>query len=122
MSHDHTAPIGSLPVLDLDGACEFLELTRSEIMVLVPQAMIEIREKFELMRQDIKSDALGDVHRHAHTIKSVAASIGAQSVRQTAETIERHATAAAPTDCPRLAETLDREIANLSRVIADLPE
>ncbi|BDQ34465.1 Hpt domain-containing protein [Pseudodesulfovibrio portus] len=122
MSRDHTAPTGSLPVLDLDGACEFLELTRSEIMVLVPQAMIEIREKFELMRQDIKSDTLGDVHRHAHTIKSVAASIGAQSVRQTAEALEHHATTRTPTDCPRLAQALNQEIASLSQAIAALPK
>ena len=122
MSHSHTAPTGSLPVLDLDGACEFLELTRSEIMVLVPQALIEIHDKFDLMHQDIKAEALADVPRYAHTIKSVAASIGAQSVRQASELLELHATTRTPTDCPRLAQALNREIASLSQAIAALPK
>jgi len=120
MPLDNTAPTGSLPVLDLDGACEFLELTRSEIMVLVPQAMIEIRDKSDLMRQAVEAGDLTDVPRLAHTIKRVAASIGAQSVRQAAETLELHAATPTPTDCPRLAQALNREITNLSRAIAAL--
>ena len=122
MSHAHTAPAGSLPVLDLDGACEFLELTRAEIMVLVPQAMIEIHEKFDQGQDAIKAGEFPDASRHAHTIKSVAASIGAEAVRQAAETLELHAKTATPDNCPQLAQTLGSAIAQLAEAVAALPE
>ncbi len=121
MPLDHSAPPEGHPVLDLEGACEFLELTRSEIMVLVPQALVEIRDKFDLTRQSLDSNDLVDLTRYAHTIKSVAASIGAHAVRHAAETLERHTLAPDPDDCPRLTETLGNEIDALSRAIADLP-
>ncbi|MBG0790177.1 MAG: Hpt domain-containing protein [Desulfovibrionaceae bacterium] len=122
MSHDPTAPAKGLPVLDLDGACEFLELSRAEIMLLVPQAMIEIRDKFERIHPALRAEAFADAARYAHTIKSVAASIGAEAVRQCAETLELHAKTAAPDNCPQLAEALQGEIARLTQAVAALPQ
>ena len=121
MTHIHTAPTGSLPVLDLNGACEFLELTYEEIMLLLPQAMIEIREKFDQIRRELDSVEQPGVMRHAHTIKSVAGSIGAMTVQRIAEDLERHAKNPVKDHCSELAARLEREIAHLTEAVAALP-
>lgn len=121
MIHIPTAPTESLPVLDLDGACEFLELTHAEIMLLVPQAMIEIHEKIGLIRQEINSTEQPGVMRYAHTIKSVAGSIGAMAVQRIAEDLESHAKTPGKDHCANLTTTLEREIARLTEAVAALP-
>lgn len=108
---------GNMPVLDLEGACEFLELTRSEMMVLVPQAVIEIREKCDLVRLGMGDGELPTVALNAHTIKSVAASIGAASVSRTAESLEMTAKRKERDRCVDLVSTLEHDVVQLFEAV-----
>lgn len=110
----------SLPALDLDSACEFLELTYGEIMTLVPQALVEIRNKFELAGRALDTGDLPSAMRHAHTIKSVAASIGAKSTCLAAEAFEIRAKAQAADNCPQLLQSLGQETTRLAQAINSL--
>jgi len=114
------SPPTGQPVLDLDGACEFLELSRTEIMALVPEAMREIAAQFDTARHTLSSFAYSDLGRAAHTIKSVAASIGAQETVEIALALERAAMKGDNTACPELFSVLETAVERLAGSIAEL--
>lgn len=109
-----------IPVLDLEGACEFLELSRKEIMVLVPEALREIDSKLALVRSGLDSGELPDAGRNAHIIKSVAASIGAQRVSQLAFALETAAQGLDSSLCTSLLSTLEEEAGQLTEAVSRL--
>lgn len=78
----------ALPVLDMKGAAEFLELSRNEIMVLVPEAVIEIRARFGMIKDNLTDSDFDAAARNTHTLKSVANSVGAYATMKAAENLE----------------------------------
>lgn len=78
----------SVPVLDLIHASNHLGVSQTEIRHLVPNAMTEIVLKFELAEKGIHSGVLREVALQSHTLKSVAASIGAEATRRAAVKLE----------------------------------
>lgn len=76
------------PVLDIVAASSLLGVSQMEIRHLVPNAMEEIAVKVGLADRAVRSNTLREVALQAHTLKSVAASIGAESTRQAAVKLE----------------------------------
>jgi len=75
-------------VLDLVTAANHLGVTKTEINHLVPNAMSEIALKFELAERGVEKSVLREVALQSHTLKSVAASIGAEATRRAAVKLE----------------------------------
>ena len=61
-----------------------LELTHDEVMIFLPKAMEEIGSRLNRVRKAVQSGDMEAATRHAHTVKSVAGSVGAVAVRETA--------------------------------------
>ena len=99
-------------VLDLAGACKFLEMSRSELLALIPQAIFEIKGRIDLARKALGGEEYFDLTRNVHTIKSVAASIGAVSVSLAARDVEK--AALAKEACTAGMSTLEEEFVRLS--------
>lgn len=112
---DSETPIArTYPALELDEICEFLELTRDEIMMLVPKAVEEIEYRLNLIRKSMESGALDEIALHGHTMKSVAASIGARATREVVATLESVAKKGDTDMCVRLIAELEKEVSRLA--------
>ena len=79
------------PVLDLGLAAEALGVSRAEVRHLVPNAVAEIRIKLGLAERGVRAATLRETALQAHTLKSVAASIGAEAVRRASLRLENAA-------------------------------
>jgi len=80
--------IENAPVLDLIHASTSLGVSKAEIMHLLPNAMSEIGIKLGLTERAVRSNTLREVTLQTHTLKSVAASIGAEATRRAALKLE----------------------------------
>lgn len=92
-----------------------------QLMVLLPEAVREINAKMEQLRLSVPASDIPAISLNAHTIKSVAASIGAKAVRLAAECIELAATKRQPEECAELFPALELEIGRLAEAVSDLP-
>jgi signal transduction histidine kinase/CheY-like chemotaxis protein len=110
----------SLPVLDLDLAAVSLEVSRAEVRHLVPNAMVELRLKFGLAESGVRTGTVRETALQAHTIKSVAASIGAEPARRAALGLENAARREDLDLCAVRLEDLRQEMARLERAVAAL--
>lgn len=90
-SGEGPAPPEVAPVLDLVAASTHLGVSRAEVHHLVPHAMEEIGLKLGLADRAVRSNTLREVALQSHTLKSVAASIGAEATRQAALKLENAA-------------------------------
>jgi HPt (histidine-containing phosphotransfer) domain-containing protein len=79
------------PVLDLGLAAEALGVSRAEVRHLVPNAVAEIRLKLGLAERGVRAATLRETALQAHTLKSVAASIGAEATRRASLRLENAA-------------------------------
>ncbi|WP_319541197.1 Hpt domain-containing protein [uncultured Pseudodesulfovibrio sp.] len=120
MSDTHTTSERTYPVLELDEICDLLELTRDEVMILAPRAMEEVEHRFDSIKEGIESGALEEVALHSHTLKSVAASIGARATRHVVGRLEVAAKSDDLDACIRLAAELEEEISRLAVEVAAL--
>ena len=100
-------------VFDLGMACESMELTRAEVLVLIPQARIEIRLKMDAVRQALSASDLGAVVLNSHTIKSVTAALGVEPARLAAECLEVSALAGDHGACGACLQGLEQQTACL---------
>jgi CheY-like chemotaxis protein len=82
---------GAPPVLDLGLAAEALGVSRAEVRHLVPNAVVEIRIKLGLAERGVRAATLRETALQAHTLKSVAASIGAEAARRASLRLENAA-------------------------------
>jgi signal transduction histidine kinase/CheY-like chemotaxis protein/HPt (histidine-containing phosphotransfer) domain-containing protein len=108
------------PVLDLAAASAELGVSQAEIRHLIPNAMTEITLKLTLAEQGLRKTALREVALQSHTLKSVAASIGAEATRQASLKLEN---AARREDVERSFErmaTLRQEVGRLEMAIKSL--
>ncbi|MDD3312073.1 ATP-binding protein [Pseudodesulfovibrio sp.] len=92
-------------VLDMDAAARTLGVSRAEVLHLLPGAMAEIGHKLALAEQGMAGGLLREVTLQAHTLKSVAATVGAEATRQAAIRLEN---AARKEDSARSGERLDQ--------------
>ncbi|CCH49001.1 ATP-binding protein [Pseudodesulfovibrio piezophilus] len=83
--------VESTPVLDLEQAASMLDITSEEMEYLLPNAISEVSLKFELAEKGVQAGLLQEVALQAHTLKSVAASIGAEMTRRAAVRLENSA-------------------------------
>lgn len=87
-----SAPISpkqeSASVLDIVAASTKLGVSQAEIRHLIPNAMAEITLKLTLAEKGLRNTVLREVALQSHTLKSVAASIGAEATRQAALKLE----------------------------------
>lgn len=79
------------PVLDIVAAAGHLGVSKAEIHHLIPNAMREIDNKLGLAERAMRTGTLREVALQTHTLKSVAASIGAEATRQAALKLENAA-------------------------------
>ncbi|QGY39216.1 response regulator [Pseudodesulfovibrio cashew] len=79
------------PVLDPAMAAEALGVSFDDVGFLIPKALEEIRVKCRLAGQGVASGALRETALQAHTLKSVAGTIGAERVRRAAIRLENAA-------------------------------
>ena len=108
------------PVLDLVAASSELGVSQAEIRHLIPNAMAEIALKLTLAEQGLRQTSLREVALQSHTLKSVAASIGAEATRQAALKLEN---ASRREDVERSFErmtTLRREVDRLETAVKAL--
>ncbi|MCJ2165453.1 MULTISPECIES: Hpt domain-containing protein [unclassified Pseudodesulfovibrio] len=98
---------------DLDAACKAMELSREEMLLFLPEAATEIRIRIDAARKALLASALGAVTLNSHTIKSVAASLGVESVRLAAEVLEKNALEGNGQACAALLDSLERRVAGL---------
>ncbi|QJB55770.1 ATP-binding protein [Pseudodesulfovibrio sp. zrk46] len=114
--NDSKAP----PVLDIAKAASQLGVTRSEVAYLLPKAVAEIAHKFELAENGLERSVLREVALQSHTLKSVAASIGAEATRRAAVKLEN----ASRRDDGQLSvqrlEELRRELFHLQKAAKEL--
>lgn len=80
---------GALPVLDILGLCRTLEVSKDEIVFLVPGAMEEINRRMEAIGEAMMQGDAPKVALHAHTIKSTAGTIGADATMAAAAALEK---------------------------------
>ncbi|BDQ38214.1 hypothetical protein SYK_25740 [Pseudodesulfovibrio nedwellii] len=120
MLDSHTTAARIYPVLELDEICEFLELTRNEIMMLVPKAVEEVEYRFDLIRKSVRSNDFNEIVLHSHTLKSVAASIGARATREVVSKLESVAKRGDTDMCVRLIGELEEEVSRLAAEVAAL--
>ncbi|NDV20127.1 hypothetical protein GO013_11950 [Pseudodesulfovibrio sp. JC047] len=120
MSESQSRSKTAYPILELDEICELLELSRDEIMLLAPRALEEIRHRFSAVKKGLQAEAWDDVILHAHTLKSVAASIGARATREVALSIESAAKRADAEACQELVKELDAAVDQLAIEITAL--
>ncbi|ADU61544.1 response regulator receiver [Pseudodesulfovibrio aespoeensis Aspo-2] len=112
--------VGDEPVLDLDMAASLLGVSQAEIRRLLPNAMAEIGHKLGLAKGGVRTAVLRETALQAHTLKSVAASIGAERTRRAALRLEN---AARREDLERSRERvaeLTAEVARLEAAVAAL--
>lgn len=110
----------TIPVLDLIAASNDLGVSQAEIRHLVPNAMSEITLKLTLAEKGLRETILREVALQSHTLKSVAASIGAEATRRAALKLEN---AARREDVERSFErmvTLRTEVGKLEAAIKTL--
>lgn len=111
---------GDGPVLDLGMAAASLGVSQAEIRHLLPNAMAEIVHKLGLAKGGVRTGSLRETALQAHTLKSVAASIGAERARCAALRLEN---AARREDLERSRERvaeLAAEVARLEAAVATL--
>nr|WP_321260462.1 Hpt domain-containing protein [uncultured Pseudodesulfovibrio sp.] len=120
MLDSHTPIVRTYPALELDEICEFMELTRDEIMMLVPKAIEEVEYRLDLIRRSVETNALNDIVLHSHTLKSVAASIGARATREVVAALESVAKKGDTDMCVRLIAQLEEEVSRLAAEVAAL--
>ncbi len=75
-------------VLDIVAASTQLGVSQAEVRHLIPNAMAEITLKLTLAEKGLRNTVLREVALQSHTLKSVAASIGAEATRQAALKLE----------------------------------
>lgn len=110
----------SAPVLDIVHASNQLGVSQTEVKHLVPNAMSEITVKFDLAEKSLGKSVLREVVLQAHTLKSVAASIGAEATRRAAVRLENASRQDdAELSARRLAE-LNVEIARLQAAVRSM--
>jgi len=112
--------IPDLPVLDLEGACEFLEISMQHLMILLPEALREMDATMAQLRLSVPAGDSADVSRNAHIIKSVAASIGATPASLAAEGVERAALGRSSGSCLKPFAALEAEMKRLDKAVGDL--
>jgi len=92
-------------VLDLNAAAETLGVSHAEVLRLLPHAMEEIGHKMALAQRGMENGLLREVALQAHTLKSIAATVGAEATRRAALRLEN---AARKEDSARSGERLDQ--------------
>jgi len=105
------------PVLDLVYASTHLGVSRAEILHLIPNAMTEIRVKLDLIRRAVQTNTLREVSLQTHTLKSVAASIGAEATRRASLKLENASRQQESDLCGERLATLENEIDRLETAI-----
>lgn len=118
--HARPGHTGEAPVLDVGMAAASLGVSQAEIRRLLPNAMAEIGHKLGLARGGVRTGSLRETALQAHTLKSVAASIGAERARCAALRLEN---AARREDMERSRERvaeLAAEVARLEAAVAAL--
>ncbi len=103
----------TVAVLDLAYACTNLGVSKAEIMHLLPNAMSEISLKLSLTKRAIQTNTLREVSLQTHTLKSVAASIGAEATRRAALKLENASRREESELCRERLETLRKEVSKL---------
>ena len=107
-------------VLDLVHASTLLGVSRAEIRHLVPNAMAEISLKLGLTDRAVRSTTLREVALQTHTLKSVAASIGAEATRVAAIKLENAARREEVELCHERMTTLRNEVSRLETAVSAL--
>ena len=121
MSGEHDIPVDGRPaVFDLSLACEAMELTPAEVLVLIPQARVEITARLGSLREALGTLDQATLIRDSHTIKSVTAALAAEPVSRAAEELEMRARAGADSGCHPLAVALEQEAERLLRALERL--
>lgn len=105
---------------DADAARETMGLSGEEFALLAGRAVDEIGFRLEAVRQGVRESDLPSVALNSHTIKSVAASLGAEGARQAAETLELCARGGDGEGCPRLLSSMETETGWLLAVLGKL--
>ena len=107
-------------ILDLTYACTHLGVSRAEIMHLLPNAMSEISLKLGIIERAVQTNTLREVSLQTHTLKSVAASIGAEATRRSTLKLENASRREDPELCRKRLDTLRKEIAKLEAAVSEL--
>lgn len=107
-------------VLDLVAASTQLGVSKTEIMHLLPNAMNEIKIKFDLTERAVRAPSLREVALQTHTLKTVAASIGAEATRRAAIKLENAARREELTLSTERLATLREEFSRLTNAVKAL--
>jgi HPt (histidine-containing phosphotransfer) domain-containing protein len=101
-----SAPGGA--VFDAVSASQDLGLTLEEFAPLLSKAAVEIRLRLDAVRQGMADNDLDAVALNSHTMKSVAATLGAEAARQAALDLEVCAKKGDSAGSPELFAELER--------------
>ena len=101
------------PVFDPVSASEAMGLTPEEFALLLPKASKEIKSRLGGIRQGLERGDLKALALNSHTLKSVAASLGAEETRNLARLLELCARGGDLKGCAGQLELLEREAAEL---------
>jgi HPt (histidine-containing phosphotransfer) domain-containing protein len=100
-------------VFDAVSASQDLGLTLEEFAPLLTKAAVEIRLRLDAVQQGVSGSDLSAVALNSHTMKSVAATLGAEAVRQAAYDLELCAKGGDRTRCSELLARLERRVGDL---------
>jgi signal transduction histidine kinase/DNA-binding NarL/FixJ family response regulator len=108
----------SLPVFDRQGALERLAGDRELLDVIVAASLEDIPKTLARLAEACAADRIDEVLRHAHSIKGVAANIGAEVLRADAAALEQHARNADRAPMAGLLDRLDEDFARFRAEVA----
>ncbi|AMK09862.1 MAG: Hpt domain-containing protein [Pseudodesulfovibrio sp.] len=115
-----SAPGEGASGFDADAAREDMGLSDEEFALLAGRAREEIAARLEAVRQGFRESDLPGVALNSHTIKSVAASLGAEGVRRVAERLELCAREGDADRCSRHLPSMEGEAGWLLKVLGRL--
>ncbi|XXJ18211.1 Hpt domain-containing protein [Desulfovibrio caledoniensis] len=107
------APVPGGAVFDAVSASQDLGLTLEEFAPLLTKAAVEIRLRLDAVQQGVSGSDLSAVALNSHTMKSVAATLGAEAVRQAAYDLELCAKGGDRTRCSELLARLELRVGDL---------
>ena len=107
-------------VLDMAAASATLGVPRAEVRRLLPHAMTEIGHKLSLAEQGMDRGELREVTLQAHTLKSVAATVGAEAARRAAMKLENAARREDPALSRERLDQLRTQVRLLQETVAEL--
>jgi PAS domain S-box-containing protein len=115
------SPRGQGPAIEREALARLRDTVGGDeaLADLVQTFLADSRRLLSDLRRDIKTGRLEDVGRHAHTLKSTAASFGASALADLSRELEVTAASAPP---ERLAELVDQMEGEFGRVAAALSD